>query len=260
MLEATLPPPSRTRLIRLDWVGLVFAQPRRAFALIASETGSLWQTPLLILSLSAILTAAAAGWLRGQAAASGELQLPPDFQYYNPEQQAQILKALEATASPVFLYLFPGVLALVTVWLGWLLTAGLLHFALTLLGGRGAVGTSLNLVGWAGLPLVARDLVRTAAMVSTGELIALPGLSGFVTVASGSKALFLSSLLSYVDVYLLWLIVLIVIGARRASDLPLGKSVLAVVGTLAAILLVRAALAAGTGYLGSLTIARPFFF
>jgi Yip1 domain len=178
MIEATLEPPRRRSHFHLEWVIPALVYPRETFARIAAGTRWIWITPLTLVSLSTLAYVATAGWLRSIVAAGGQPQLPADFQYYPPEMQAQIMQALQATSGPVFLYVFPALVSLATLWVGWLLLSGLLHLILTLLGGRGSIGTTLNLVAWAGLPIVLRDTVRTIAMLSTHQLIAHPGLSG----------------------------------------------------------------------------------
>jgi hypothetical protein len=260
MIEATtLEPLRRPPVLRLSWVGSALLHPRQTFTQIAAETRGIWITPLLLLSLTALLYVGAAGWLRGIAAASGEVQLPPDFQYYTPEQQAQVMQALQATSGPVFLYVFPGLLGLATVWLGWLLVSSLVHLAMTALGGRGSTTMTLNLVAWAGLPLMLRDLVRVAAMLSTDRLLGNPGLSGFVTPGEG-HALFLASLLVQVDLYLIWTILLMTLGARAASGASTGRAFLGITLSVLLAMVVRAGLATGVAFLGTLSVVRPFFF
>jgi hypothetical protein len=247
------------RRLRLDWIFPVLLRPRQAMAAIAGHTGSAWAAPLLLLSLTAVLVVLVAGPIKNQAALSGQVELPPEFEYYPPEMQAQFMKAMEATQSPVFIYVFPALVGVSGVWIGWLVVSGVLNLALTLLGGRGATGSAMNLVAWAGLPFAVRDLVRLAAMLFTKQLIGSPGLSGFAPPAESGGSLFLVALLALIDIYLVWHIALLVTGIRAASGLPLGK---ALSGAAIAILLVisgEALLRFLASRLGSLTIVRPFF-
>ena len=118
----------------------------------------------------------------------------------------------------------------------------------------------MNLVAWAGLPLALRDLVRTGVMLTTNQLMTHPGLSGFITPGPDNTTLFLAGLLSLVDLYLIWQIILLVIGARAASEISTGKALSGIVLSILLILVLRAGLATGVGFLGSLTITRPFYF
>jgi hypothetical protein len=256
--EEILPPLETPRRIHFDWLPDAFFHPRRAFARIANASG-VWLTPILILSLMAVMGALVAGTIRQAAAQSGQVNLPPDFQYYSPEQQAQFQQALSATSSPVFLYVFPALVALSRVWLGWLLVGGLLHLVMTLLGGRGDTGAVMNLVAWAGLPFAVRDLVRIIAMLFSRQLIASPGLSGFAPLGEGFGNSFLASLLGSVDVYLIWYFLLLVLGVRLGNGISRLKAAGGVLFVLILIFSLQAALVAFASQLGGLTIIRPFF-
>ena len=187
------------------------------------------------------------------------MNLPPDFQYYSPEQQAQFQQAMAATSSPVFLYVFPALVALSRVWIGWLLVGGLLHLVMTLLGGRGDTGAAMNLVAWAALPFALRDIVRIIAMLASQQLIASPGLSGFAPASEGFGPLFLVGLLGSVDIYLIWYSLLLVLGVRLGNGISRVKALSAVFLILILIFSAQAALVAFAGQLGGLTIIRPFF-
>jgi Yip1 domain len=256
--EEVLPALEAPRRIHIDWLPDVFFHPRRAFDRIV-HTGGVWLTPILILSFTAVIAALVAGSIRQAVALSGQLNLPPDFQYYSPEQQAQYQQAMSATSSPVFLFVFPALVALSKVWIGWLLVGGLLHLVMTLLGGRGDTGAIMNLVAWAGLPFAVRDVVRIVALLSSKQLITSPGLSGFAPIGDGFGVLFLASLLGSVDIYLIWYFLLLVLGVRLGNGINRLKAVSGVFFVLILIFSVRAALVAFTSQLGGLTIIRPFF-
>ena len=189
-------------------------RPRRAFANIIHLERSSWLTPLLVLSIAALFPVLATGRVRQQADAFGPGSLPPDFQYYSAEQQAQFTQALESTRSPTFLYVLPAVGSLVVVWLGWLITGGLLHLASTILGGRSTSTAVLNIAAWAGLPFAIRFLVRGIFVLLAGRAIAAPGLAGFIGADASGLLQFVRQLLGLIDVYLLWHLALLAIGLR----------------------------------------------
>jgi hypothetical protein len=169
------------------------------------------------------------------------------------------MQAMQATQGPVFIYVFPAISALFGVWVGWLLVGGLLHLLLTLLGGRGDTGSAMNLVAWASLPFAIRDIVRIASMLSTDHLIANPGLRGFAPLADANSSLFLASLLSLIDIYLIWHILLLIIGVNAADGLSRGKAVSGVFFTILLVLLLQVLFSFLSAKLGGLTIVRPFF-
>jgi len=214
---------------------------------------------MIVLTLATLARVLISGSIRQQAALSGAPVLPPDFQYYSPEQQAQFMQAAQATSGPVFIYIFPAILALLGVWVGWLLVGGLLHLVVTMFGGRGETSYSINLVAWAGLPFAIRELVRAGAMLATRQLIDAPGLSGFAPVDPSGTATYLAALLSLVDIYLIWHMLLLIIGVKLGNSLSLVKAASGVIITLGIVVGVEALLAYLVGKLGSLTIIRPFF-
>jgi hypothetical protein len=157
------------------------------------------------------------------------------------------------------MYVFPAIAALLGVWIGWLLVSGLLHLVVTLLGGRGETLYSVNLVAWASLPFVARDLVRMVSMLISRQLIEKPGLSGFAAPDPGGGVTYLAALLTVVDIYLIWHLLLLVIGVRTGNGLSLGKGSGGVLFTIGLVVGLQALLDFLINRLGSLTIIRPFF-
>ena len=228
--------------------------PRQAFAETASESRPVWSAPMLLLSLTAFMVVMVAGYLKSRAAMMGEVPLPPDWQFWMPEMQNNYMQAQQATQGPVFTYVIPLVGVLSALWLGWLLLAGLLHLGSTLLGGRGSMQSALNIVAWAGLPFALRDILRIVFMLSAGHAISSPGLSGF----AGSAG-FLFELLARTDVFLVWNVVLLVIGFGIADGLPRGKAFAGVVLVMLVVLLAQAGLGALGSGLGGVAVQRPFF-
>jgi len=228
--------------------------PRRAFTEIASDLRAVWLTPMLVLSLTASLAAFVAGYLKARAALMGEISLPPDWQFWTPEMQNNYMQAQQATQGPVFAYVIPLVGALAALWLGWLVLAGLLHLGSTLLGGRGSMQSALNIVAWASLPFALRDILRILFMLSAGRAIASPGLSGF-TAGAG----FWFQVLARTDLFLIWSLILLVIGFGVADGLPRSKALADVLIVMLIVLLAQAGLGALGSGLGGVAVQRPFF-
>jgi hypothetical protein len=241
---------------RFDLSRLFFTltRPRQAFAEMTTESRSTWLTPMLVLTVTGILVVVVSGYLTARAAMMGEIPLPPDWQYWSPEMQNNYMQAQQATQGTTFVYIIPLVGSLTSLWLGWVIVAGLLHLGSTLLGGRGSMQGALNIVAWASLPFAIRDLLRVIYMFSAGHAITSPGLSGFATTAG-----FFSQLWSRLDVFVIWYIILLAIGFAIADGLTRGKSILAV----ALIILIVIAAQAGLGTLmsgfGGQAVQRPFF-
>ncbi|HEX6269384.1 MAG TPA: Yip1 family protein [Anaerolineales bacterium] len=231
-----------------------FVHPQQIFAEIASGARGVWFTPMLLLSLTTSLVVMVGGYLKSRAALMGEIALPPDWQFWTPEMQNNYMQAQQATQGPVFTYIIPLVGAITALWLGWLVMAGLLHLGSTLLGGRGSMQSALNVVAWASLPFALRDLLRVLFMLSAGHAILSPGLSGF----AGGSGIW-SQLLARTDIFLLWNIILLVIGFGSADGLPRSKAVAGVVVVMLIVLLAQAGLGILGSGLGGAVIQRPFF-
>ncbi len=260
MAEIALETVRKQKRMRRSWLVTVLLRPREAFSQIAGQTDSVWLLPLLAISLAALANVVVAGWLKQAAAAMGEVQIPPELQYLPPEQQAQYIQAVQATSGPVFVYVFPALKSLSLVWFGWLIISGFIHLILTTLGGRGDIGTMVNIVAWSGLPYGLRELVRAGAMLTTKQLIHTPGLAGFAPSGGGNLNLFLLSLFALIDIYVVWHVVLLVIGTRAGSKLSFARTL---IGILVSILL-ASALQASVGYgvakFSDLKIIQPIIF
>ncbi len=218
----------------------VLRRPSAAFTELTSEARPSWLTPMLVLSLTTILVVVVSGYMQSKSAMTGEVPLPPDWQYWSPQMQNDYMQAQQAGQGTAFVYILPLVGALTALWLGWVFVAGLLHLGSTLLGGRGSMQSAMNIVAWASLPLGLRDVLRVIFMLAVGHAIASPGLSGFI----GNPG-FLSEAVARVDLFWLWHVILLVIGLSIADGLPRSK---AFFGVIAVLLLVLAA-QAGVGSL-----------
>lgn len=254
--DAPSPPLEPSRRIRFDWVFPALFRPRQTFANIAAQAGGVWLVPILVLMGLAAAREIVAGSLRQAAILGQPPNLPPNFQSFSPEQQAQFQQAQGAASGPLFVYVFPTIVAVLGTWVGWLLVAGLLHLALTLLGGRGATRSAMNLVAWASLPFAVRDGVRIVYMLLTRELIGHPGLSGFAPADGGGFSALLTGLLGLIDLYLIWHVALLVRGVRASQHLSPAKAWGGVTLTLLIVLLLQALPAFIFSRLGALVAGR----
>jgi hypothetical protein len=198
------------------------------------------------------------GRIKNQAASLGEITYPPD--YYTAEQQAQYMQAIQSTQGPVFVYVLPAISALLGVWIGWLILGGVLHLVTTLFGGRGNTALSMNIVAWSSLPLALREFIQIIYILITKKIISNPGLSGFSSIGDSGLPLFIGQILKLIDIYLVWQIVLLILGIRVSTGLNPTKSIFSVIISVLIILLLQTGLSYLGSILGNLTIARPFFF
>ncbi len=233
----------------------VLFRPGRAFASLAELNTASWRTPLLVLSLTVLVRIIVAGYLQAQAAAMGEVQLPPDWQWWTPEMQQNYMQAAQATQGPTFVYIIPAVGALSSLWMGWAIVSGLLHLVSTLLGGRGTMTTALNVVGWGSLPFALRDILRVVYMLVVQHTITSQGLSGFVTGTEGSDVFF-AQVLSNSDIFLLWHVILVIVGVRVSDSLSRSKAIAVAVGVLLTALAAQAGLGMLASKIGGMIISQ----
>lgn len=249
--------PGSARSLNLRWIPPLFVRPRRTLSNLLSWESPSWATPVLLIALAAVLVPIASGPAARELAIANQPPLPPDFQYYTQAQQEQFQRALEATTGPLYIYALPMGAALGRVLIGWLFSGFGLYLALTVLGGRLSSRSLLSLAAWAGLPYALRELVRAGYVLSTGQLIQHPGLSGLLVVEQPSLW---QAALGFVDLYWIWYIALLLIGLRSQRDTTAWKSWVAVLVVQLCALLLQAAPVVLSAQLGNLNVIRPFGF
>ena len=247
---------------RFEWGRLlqILLRPRATLTWVVEQERSVWLTPLLLISLAALLQVFATGTIRREMAMSGEVALPPGFEYYAPSQQAQFYQAQAATTSATFVYILPAVGALLAAWMGWLFTGAGLHLALTLVGSRSTSASTLNLAAWAGIPYAVRSFVRAAFTYLAHRLIAAPGLGGFAPASGEGLSVIVAVLLGLIDLYVIWHMLLLVTGVRRLPGGTTSKAWLAVGLTVIVGLVLQAAPGYLAARLSGMTVIRPFLF
>lgn len=258
--ELELIPERGPRRLHFEWLLPVLFRPARTLRQVTESDTPVWSAPLLLLSLLAIVLVLVSGPVRVRQAQTVTTEPPPDFQYWMPEQQEQYYQAQANMASPLFTYVFPGVKLIAGLWISWFLLGSLLHLGLTLAGSRSSNASALNLAAWASVPLAIRLIVQIVFTLATGNLVANPGLAGLYTPGEGSFPLFLRALLAAVDIYVIWRLVLLGIGAGNMAGLPRLRTW---VVTIVVVLLLMALTALPSligGSLGGGDMIRPFFF
>lgn len=249
----------KPRRLHFEWVLPLFFRPARTLKKVVEQDHPVWQTPLLILSVLAILVVLVGAPIRTQLTQQvGEL--PPDFQYWPPDQQEQYYASQANKANPMFIYLFPALGVLIGIWLSWFLLGSILHLALTLSGSRGSSGQAINLVAWASLPFALRFIVTALVILINKRLIASAGVSGFIAADAEGFTAFIRILLTFVDIYLIWQLILLMIGSLPLTGLSRGKAWTAVFVTVLLMLVLQAVPGYVSSLLSGLSLTRGFFF
>ena len=214
-------------------------RPRRTLAKALEGSHGTWLAPLMVLTLLAIVLVLVAGPIKQSAAANGPQELPQDFQYWSPEQQQMYLQSSSQSQGPVFVYVFPAATALLKIWVGWFLLAAVLHLTLTLSGSRSSLTLVLNLVAWASLPIAVRFLVQIGSLLITRQPITHPGLSGFAALGGDALARYIGAILPLIDLYLVWMIGLIIAGLVPLSGMTRTKIWICVLVSLLIVLVLQ---------------------
>jgi hypothetical protein len=136
--------------------------------------------------------------------------------------------------------------ALAGLWVGWFLLSVLLYVGMVVNGSSNSFTETLNLVGWSSLPLGIRQIPLLIASLAIPSVAAnAPGLASLTTSMSDPTGIFLTSLLKLVDVYLVWQVILILLGLGKISPLPARR----ILGVTFGAVLIFLALAAAPGFL-----------
>jgi hypothetical protein len=248
---------ARPRSMHLEWVFPTFFRPGPTLKKIVEQERAVWIAPLLILSILAIVLVLSSGGPRTMQAQSN-VEVPQDFQYWPPEMQQEFWDNQANKASTQYIYIFPMLGALAGVWIPWFLLGSILHLVLTMNGSRGTNTAALNLVGYASLPFALRYIVQAVAILSTKQLITSPGVSGFIAADAGGFMTFLRAVLAQVDIYLIWLVVLLMVGVLPLTGLTRGKAWMAVLVSVLIIIALKALPAFIGGQLNGLS-TTPYF-
>jgi hypothetical protein len=120
--------------------------------------------------------------------------------------------------------ILPAAMTTISLWTGWFLLSILLYVGMVINGSNNSFIETLNLTAWASLPLALRQTVMLVAALAIPSLGTNPtGLAALTSSHVGPLGTFLTVLLKSVDIYLIWQVILIVIGLRQVSPLPLRR-------------------------------------
>lgn len=242
---------------QLKWIFPVLFKPRKALAEIAEKNYAVWLAPLLLLMVtSLILVLVSAPIIK---AATPAVTPPQGFEYYTPEQQQQFNEAVNVGVSSTVTTIFPLLGKWLGIWVGWFLFGSIFHLSLTLNGSRSSNRTALNIVAWSSVVYVVRDIVQILAVLVTHQVISKAGLSGFMADGLTGFPAYLSTLLSFVDIYLLWQIILLGIAAKIISGLKSAKAWLATLIAIVIFMALKALPGLIAAQLGTLSTGGMFF-
>ncbi len=239
MSEANATSSKRQGLLRLLWGMIV--RPRATLEYLRERGGRAWWLPALLAVILAILPILVAAPITAQQSREAVAAVQEQFgREISAEEQAQMEQAMSIAASPLITTVFPAVGGVVMLAVGWLVWAGALYLAGMALGGRSTFGQMFCMVVWAWLPYALRGVFQTVYIMASGQIIANPGLSGLVQetrpigeiIAAPPRLgqMVLVAFLSRIDLFLIWNLILLVVGVTVATRLPRRKAALVTLG------------------------------
>lgn len=267
-------------------VGLMITSPRRVFTDIDRENhhGLDWKSPILIIGLFIFL----AGLLmvvNPTSTADSQVSNPSgtgfsmNFSNMNPGgMQGGVPMGMGGTNQPAvtdnedetstdefttqpssssssllsrFLSALGDVLGFLITWF---LIGSLANLLTVSFGGQGNTRMALVYSAWTVVPLGIRSLMQILYLFATGSAINAAGLSGFVSSTATGGAVFLQNLLSQIDIYLIWQIVLLSIGINVITEIEKKKAVLTAVISVVIVVLLKSLLGLGIEQLSGLSL------
>jgi len=219
----------------------IVVKPRATLEYLSERGGRTWWLPTLLVVICATLPVFVAAPITARQSREAVAAMQEQFgEATSPEQQAQMDQAMTLAASPLITVVFPAITSVVGLVVGWLIWGGALHLTGMMLGGRSTFGQVFRMVMWAWIPYGLRGLLQAVYILASGQLIANPGLSGLVAndrplsemVVSppGPGQMILTAFLSRLDLFLVWNLILLVIGVNVTTHLSKRKAVLVTVG------------------------------
>jgi len=188
----------------------IIDRPAATMSYVGKKPDWAWVTPALLvlvgLAVFSIVTAPLASELALRQVQQQMVSMPP-------EQAEQMANQVERFTSPPVVAGFSivgGLVALAVMWLVW---AGVLYFLGLVAGGEASFAQSFALLAWSWLPYFLRHLILAAFVAYSGQLIN-QGLSFLVATGDQTKdaANWLYVLLSQLDLFYLWHLVLVIVG------------------------------------------------
>ncbi|MFZ3070136.1 MAG: YIP1 family protein [Anaerolineaceae bacterium] len=227
------------RSMHWNWIPAIFIKPRQTITKILAEEKPVWLTPLLIISILVALSVLVSAPIQRVITQSGA-DMPENFEYWTQDEQNAFLQAQANQTSPLFLYIFPFVERLAGYWLIWFLFSSILHLSITLSGSRANRQKTSNLAAWTMIPFALRLLVEIVVMLTTKRLVEFPGLSSLMPSEVAGFNIYLKGILSAIDIYYVFHIILMLIGAVPLSGLSKSKATTATLIAVLIMLLLQA--------------------
>lgn len=214
-------------------LGVLF-RPKATFGYLKDNHRKAWWLPALLILLLTI----APLWAASRPSPAAQMAPPDKMEMVtsvDPRMMEGMPSQIDAPSSASsglnFLKLGGAILGTFAAWLLW---GGGLYLASVFLGRSSSFGQMFRLAVWTWVPYGLRGLVQAIYILVTGEVIANAGFSGFVIdkgvasmLPSGPGQLALASILSRVDVFMIWHVLLVSVALMAFTSLARRKALTA---------------------------------
>ncbi len=204
-------------------------KPQQTFTDLAVNPRLKWVLPLVLAIAAALFTV----WISAPHTAEMAQQASLQQLTQNGMSPTEAQKMLDQTArfrTPLFLGIVGSVTGILFLAIIWVAMAGLFYFVSLVAGAELNFGSVFTVVAWSSLPLTLRGFVQGALIAATGRFPIYTGLSALQATGDTLKDAGnpLLVLLSFVDIFWLWHIALLVIGVAVAAKFSRLKAFLIV--------------------------------
>jgi hypothetical protein len=224
----------------------IIDRPAVTMSYVGRKPGWAWLTPAFLVLVGLVAFSVITAPLTSELALR---RIQQEMASLPPQQAEQAAAQVERFTSPPVIAGLGIVAGMVTLAVIWLLGAGVLYFLGLVAGGEANFGQSFAILAWSWLPYFLRNLILAAYIAYSGQMINL-GLSFLVATGDQTKdtANWLYVLLSQLDLFYLWHLVLVIVGLAAVGRFSKAKAT--IVGLI--YLAVTAALSLVPTLLGSM--------
>jgi hypothetical protein len=197
-------------------------RPAATMSYVGKKPGWAWLTPALLVLVGLVVFSVVTAPLTSELALR---QAQQQLASLPPQQAEQAAIQMDRFTSPPMMAAFSIIGGLVALAVTWLLGSGVLYFLGLVAGGEANFAQSFAILAWSWLPYFLRNLVLAAYVAYSGHLIS-QGLSFLVATGDQTKdaANWLYSLLSQIDLFYLWHLILVIVGLAAVGRLSKAKA------------------------------------
>lgn len=205
-----------------ELVGII-DRPAAVLAGVYARPGWRWAVPLILVLLSIVVQSFVSAPYTSKMM---QEQLRTQLGSLTEEQAAGVAPQMESLSSPLFMGFSASFGGLVQMLISALLASAILYFGTVILGGEGDFSSMFTMVSWTWIPFFFRNLFEAIWIRVNGSLVVNHGLSWLVSVGDPLKDAqnVWYVLLSFVEVFAIWHVILAWLGLQGGPKLNRSKA------------------------------------